>query len=292
MSNSNEEENDKSSSSSSAESNNSSSDDDDENHQNTPQPKENGIAASAAAAAANGIALLSEPPQATTTTTMQTVTEGDGDDDDGHNEEAEPDDHDDIEFEEGEIEDAPPKKLVTVVPAPTTTLDLPHSNRRLEGRLGLCMPVGRVTEQLRDATGCKRVAKDGRIAMAAAMEGLVEYVLEQSENALPLGPKSQKRLRSKITPIELLMAQKGNPVMIDLLSNTVISDAGVLPHMPPGLVGKGEPQKRKKRKQRPKKPAVPTATSGKKKSQPAKKKKKAEAEETTAPQEDVESEGF
>ncbi len=96
--------------------------------------------------------------------------------------------------------------------------------------------------------------------MTAAMEGIMEYVLRRSEEALPVGPKTKKRKRSKMVPRELRMACENDQAMDDLLHNMVVAGGGVLPHMPQGLMGRA-PRRKKRRKR----PAVIVATKKKKK---------------------------
>lgn len=116
---------------------------------------------------------------------------------------------------------------------------------RIESQLGLIFPVARVTAHLREATGRRRVSADSGIAMTAAMGSLAEYILEASERALPVGPKTKQRKRSTLTPRELQMSRSDNSTMVDILCRTTVAYGGVLQRMPPSLLGA------RKRKRRP-----------------------------------------
>ena len=139
------------------------------------------------------------------------------------------------------------------------------SNTRMESRLGLTFPVARMTRHLRAATGRSRISAGSGIAMTAAMESLTEYMLQKSEEELPIGPKTNLRKRSKMIPRDLQMTRKDNKNMTDILRGTTIGYGGVLPRMPASLLGKRKRRSRRRRPSPKKKSAKATTRKNKKK---------------------------
>ena len=148
---------------------------------------------------------------------------------------------DDGSSSDGEALAVVPKKIPVVV--------IKKSNR-MEAQLGLIFPVARIKRHLREITGSSRISNGSGICMAAAMESLAEFILEQSELALPIGPKTKERKRSKMMPKDLQMARQDNVTMVDVLRGTVIAHGGVLPNMPVSLLGPKRNRKRKRRAKR------------------------------------------
>ncbi len=124
----------------------------------------------------------------------------------------------------------------------------PPKSNRMEAQLGLIFPVARTKKHLREITGRPRISEVSGIGMAAAMESLTEYILEQAENALPIGPITGKRKRSKMLPKDLQMSCQNNETMTDVIRNTVIAYGGVLPNMPISLLGPRRKRSRRKKK--------------------------------------------
>ncbi len=141
---------------------------------------------------------------------------------------------------DGEALAVVPKKILVVV----------KKSNRMEAQLGLIFPVARIKRHLREITGSSRISNGSGISMAAAMESLEEFILEQSELALPIGPKTKERKRSKMMPRDLQMARQDNLTMVDVLRGTVIAHGGVLPNMPVSLLGPKRNRKRKRRAKR------------------------------------------
>ena len=134
-----------------------------------------------------------------------------------------------------------------VVTRPPTPPPRTKSNR-MEAQLGLTFPVARTKKHLREITGRPRISEVSGIGMAAAMESLTEYILEQAENALPIGPITGKRKRSKMLPKDLQMSCQNNETMTDVIRNTVIAYGGVLPNMPISLLGPRRKRSSRKKK--------------------------------------------
>ena len=124
----------------------------------------------------------------------------------------------------------------------------PSKSNRLEAQLGLTFPVARTKQHLREITGRPRISVVSGIGMAAAMESLTEYILEQAENALPIGPITGKRKRSKMLPKDLQMSCQNNETMTDVIRGTVIAYGGVLPNMPISLLGPRRKRSSRKKK--------------------------------------------
>ncbi len=123
----------------------------------------------------------------------------------------------------------------------------PRESNRMEAKLGLIFPVARIKGQLRDITGRSRISNGSGVVLAAAMETLAEFILEQSELVLPIGPKTQERIRSKMLPKDLQMSRHDNETMTDILAGIVIAHGGVAPNIPASLLGPKRKRKRKKR---------------------------------------------
>lgn len=123
----------------------------------------------------------------------------------------------------------------------------PRESNRMEAKLGLIFPVARIKRQLRDITGRSRISDGSGIALAAAVESLAEFMLEQSELVLPIGPKTQERIRSKMLPKDLQMSRHDNETMTDILAGISIAHGGVPPNIPASLLGPKRKRKRKKR---------------------------------------------
>lgn len=123
----------------------------------------------------------------------------------------------------------------------------PRESNRMEAKLGLIFPVARIKRQLREITGRSRISDGSGIVLAAAMESLAEFMLEQSELVLPIGPKTQERIRSKMLPKDLQMSRHDNETMTDILAGIVIAHGGVAPNIPVSLLGPKRKRKRKKR---------------------------------------------
>ena len=124
----------------------------------------------------------------------------------------------------------------------------PSKSNRMEAQLGLTFPVARTKQHLREITGRPRISVVSGIGMAAAMESLTEYILEQAEAALPIGPITGKRKRSKMLPKDLQMSCQNNETMTDVIRGTVIAYGGVLPNMPISLLGPRRKRSSRKKK--------------------------------------------
>ncbi len=135
----------------------------------------------------------------------------------------------------------------------------PSKSNRMEAQLGLIFPVARTKRHLREVTGRSRISVVSGIGMAAALESVAEYILEQAELSLPIGPITKKRQRSKLLPKDLQMSCQNNETMTDIIGGTVIAYGGVLPNMPISLLGP-----RRKRKRKTVKRTAPAAKSRKK----------------------------
>jgi histone H2A len=97
-------------------------------------------------------------------------------------------------------------------------------------RAGLTFPVGRTHRQLKEGNFARRVGEGAAVYMAAVLEYTVAEVLELSGNS----SKDAKRVR--VTPRDIRLALGADDELGKLFERSLISNGGVMPHIPKELV--------------------------------------------------------
>jgi histone H2A len=85
--------------------------------------------------------------------------------------------------------------------------------------------VGRIARFLKHGRYTERVGAGAPVYMAAVLEYLAAEVLELAGNA------AKDNKKSRVVPRHILLAIRNDDELNKLLSNTTISDGGVLPYI-------------------------------------------------------------
>ncbi|KAG6890095.1 hypothetical protein C0995_012044 [Termitomyces sp. Mi166 len=105
-------------------------------------------------------------------------------------------------------------------------------------RAGLQFPVGRIHRLLKKANLAKHIGSIAPVYLAAVLEYLAAEILELAGNA------ARDNRKSRIAPRHLQLAIRNDEELNKMLSNVIISQGGVLPHIAPELLRKASKPKK------------------------------------------------
>jgi histone H2A len=107
-------------------------------------------------------------------------------------------------------------------------------------RAGLVFPVGRVHRHLRKGQYASHIGSLAPVSCAAALEYLVAELIEMAGNFCIANKKK------RIIPRHLMLAIRQDAEFNQLLSDVIISEGGVQPHIEAVLLPKSSSEKRAK----------------------------------------------
>ncbi|KAG9100687.1 histone H2A [Ceratobasidium sp. UAMH 11750] len=97
-------------------------------------------------------------------------------------------------------------------------------------KAGLQFPVGRIHRMLKKGNYAQRVGAGAPVYLAAVLEYLAAEILELAGNA------ARDNKQARIVPRHLQLAIKNDEELNKLLGHVIISQGGVVPHIPAELL--------------------------------------------------------
>ncbi|KAF8629821.1 hypothetical protein AX15_003266 [Amanita polypyramis BW_CC] len=106
----------------------------------------------------------------------------------------------------------------------------PAKKESRSNKAGLQFPVGRIHRILKNSNYKYRIGAGAPVYLAAVLEYLAAEILELAGNA------ARDNKKHRIIPRHLQLAIRNDEELSKLLTNVVISQGGVVPHIAPELL--------------------------------------------------------